>query len=66
MKTLKISVIATLASLVSWWLHLPGKIWPAHPLVADLLLALVLCTILQFVWTDAKAKVKAGPGIDRR
>ena len=62
MKTVKISVVATLASLVSWWLHLPGKIWPAHPLLADVLLGLVLCTILQLVWTDAKPAVKPGPG----
>ncbi len=62
MKTLKISLVATLASLVSWWLHFPGKIWPAHPLLADVLFGLVLCTILQFVWTDAKPVIKKGPG----
>ena len=62
MKILKISLVATLGSLASWWLHLPGKMWPAHPLLADVLLGLVLCTILQMVWTDAKPAMKKDPG----
>lgn len=62
MKTLKISLVGTLALLVAWWLHLPHKIWPAHPMFASVILGLVLCTILQFVWTDAKPVAKNGSG----
>jgi len=50
MKTLKISIIATLASLVGWWLRLPQKVWSEHPYLADFLMALALCVVLQFVW----------------
>ena len=59
MKTLKISLIATLASLVGWWLHLPQKVWPEHPYFADLLMAFVLCIVLQIVWSDKKTEHKS-------
>jgi uncharacterized membrane protein YadS len=52
MKTLKISLVATIAATLAWWLHLPQKMWPAHPMFADFLLALVLCIVLQVVWSD--------------
>jgi hypothetical protein len=52
MKTLKISLVATLAAILAWRLHLPHRIWPAHPQFADFLLALFLCVALQFAWTD--------------
>jgi len=58
MKTLKISVVATLAATLAWWFGVPQKIWPAHPLFADFLLALVLCIVLQIVWTDSKPSLK--------
>ena len=54
MKTLKISLVATAALMVAWWLHLPAKVWPEHPMVADFLMALALCIVLQLVWSDAK------------
>ena len=56
MKTLKITVIATAASMLAWWLHVPQKIWPAHPQFADFLLALGICLVLQFTWSDPKKK----------
>jgi len=50
MKTLKISVVATLAAMLAWWLGFAQRIWPAHPQFADFLLALTLCIILQVTW----------------
>jgi 1,4-dihydroxy-2-naphthoate octaprenyltransferase len=54
MKILKISVVATIASIVAWWLGIPRAVWPAHPHLADFVLALVTCLILQIAWVDAK------------
>jgi len=58
MKTLKITVVATIAMTIAWWLRLPHRFWPGHPYLADVLMALVLCIVLQAVWTDAKTKSK--------
>lgn len=58
MKTLKISVVATLASMVAWWLRFPQRIWPAHAYFTDFLMALVLCIVLQAVWSDPKSEPK--------
>ena len=54
MKSLKISLIATFAATAAWFLHIPQAIWPAHPQIADLLLALVSCILLQVAWKNAK------------
>jgi hypothetical protein len=56
MKTLKITVVATVAMTLAWWFRLPQRVWPGHPYLADCLMAVVLCLALQAVWTDAKAK----------
>jgi len=58
MKTLKISLVATLASMLAWWLRFPQRIWPAHPYFTDFLMALILCIVLQFVWSDPKIEPK--------
>ena len=58
MKTLKISLVATLASMLAWWLRFPHRIWPAHPYFADFLIALILCVVLQFVWSDPTSELK--------
>jgi len=50
MRTLKISLVATIAATVAWWFGIARNIWPAHPQVAGFLLALVLCILLQFAW----------------
>jgi hypothetical protein len=60
MKTLKISLVATLAMVLAWWWRLPHHLWPAHPYLADLFMALVLCVILQLVWSVSKVETKAG------
>lgn len=56
MKTLQISLIATVAAIIAWRIRLPQKLWPAHPQMADFLLALILCFVLQFVWSDPKSE----------
>jgi hypothetical protein len=52
MKTLKISVVATLASILLWRVRVPHKMWPAHPRLAYFLLAIILCVALQLTWSD--------------
>ena len=52
MKTLKITLVATIAALLAWWLGFAQRIWPAHPQLADFLLALVICIVLQFTWPE--------------
>jgi len=58
MKTLKVSLVATIVSILAWWFRLPQTIWPAHPYFADFLLTLTLCIVLLRVWSDAKAEPK--------
>jgi len=58
MKTLKISLIATAASIIAWRMRLPQKVWAAHPQLADLILALVVCIVLQLVWNDPEPAQK--------
>jgi len=58
MKTLKISLVATLASILAWRIRFPHRIWPAHPYFADFLMALILCVVLQSVWSDPKSVPK--------
>ena len=54
MKTAKITVVATAAGIAAWWLRIPFKVWPQHPMLADFLISLVLYIVLQAVWTDTK------------
>jgi ABC-type Fe3+-siderophore transport system permease subunit len=56
MKTLKISLVATIAAMLAWWLGVAQRIWPAHPQFAVFLLALVICLILQFTWSEPTDK----------
>jgi hypothetical protein len=58
MKSLKISLLATLAAILGWWLGVPRSIWPVHPYFVDFLLALALCIVLQVVWADARPESK--------
>jgi hypothetical protein len=59
MKTLKISIIATIAMTIAWWLRLPHMFWPQHPYLADLFMAFVLCIVLQVVWTNPNSAKKS-------
>lgn len=58
MKTLKISLVATVAMVLAWWFRLPHRFWPSHPYIADAVIALVLCIVLQIFWTDSKVESK--------
>jgi hypothetical protein len=58
LKTLKISVVATLALTLAWWLRIPHRMWPMHPILADVLIGIVLCVLLQVLWVDAGSPVK--------
>jgi len=57
-KTFKISAVATVALTLAWWLRIPHRMWPGHPLLADLAMGLVLCALLQFLWVEPKAAEK--------
>jgi hypothetical protein len=59
MKTLKISVIATIAAALAWWIRVPHRFWPAHPRFASLLLGLIICIVLQFTWPDSEPERKS-------
>ena len=58
MKTLKISAVATVALTVGWWLRIPHRLWPMHPMLADLLIGIGLCIVLQILWVEPKAASK--------
>jgi hypothetical protein len=54
LKTLKISVVATIAMTLAWWLRIPHRVSPAHPMLADLLMGVVLGVLLQVLWVEPK------------
>jgi len=58
LKTLKISVVVTIALTLAWWFRLPHRLWPTHPMLVDLLIGVVLCVLLQFLWEEPKASAK--------
>jgi hypothetical protein len=47
-----------MALTVGWWLRIPHRLWPAHPFVADLLIGIVLCVLLQVLWEGPKPTEK--------
>jgi hypothetical protein len=55
MKTLKVSLIATLigtaVGLGAWMLGLGRVLWPAHPQMASFLLTLVTTIVIQTSWS---------------
>jgi hypothetical protein len=58
LKTLKMSVVATLALTLAWWLRVPHRVWPSHPITADLVMGLVLCLLLQGLWVEPETTLK--------
>jgi hypothetical protein len=44
-------LVSTVASIVFWQFGLAGKIWPAHPFVAALVLAALCGIVIQLVLT---------------
>jgi hypothetical protein len=58
LKTLKISVVATIALTLAWWLRIPHRMWPTHPMLADLLIGIILGVLLQVLWVESKPAAK--------
>lgn len=58
MRTLGISVVATVAAILAWQIRLPHRMWPQHPQLADFLLVLIVCFVLQYTWPNATKKSK--------
>jgi hypothetical protein len=59
MKTLKVSLLATVIGLGAWFLGLGRDIWPAHPLWAAFLLTLGASIILMRVVPGKERKKDA-------
>jgi len=53
LKTLKISLVATLATILAWRVHVPQTMWPRHPQLALVLFSLIVCLVLQLVWAES-------------
>jgi hypothetical protein len=58
LKTLKISVVATIALTLAWWLRIPQRMWSTHPMLADLLIGIILGVLLQVLWVESKPAAK--------
>jgi len=58
MKTLKVSAVATIALTLAWWVRIPHRMWPAHPIMADILIGIILCIVLQVLWVEPKTPKK--------
>jgi hypothetical protein len=56
MKTLKVSLLATVIGLSAWLLGLGRDIWPAHPLWAAFLLTLGASVVLMRVVPGRESK----------
>jgi hypothetical protein len=54
LKTLKISIVATIALTLAECTQIPHRMWPTHPMLADLLIGMILCTLLQVLWVEPK------------
>jgi len=52
MKTLKVSLVASVIGTGAWMLGLTRKIWPAHPLLAVFFLTVAAAVILKYVWPE--------------
>ncbi|MGA7634705.1 MAG: hypothetical protein WCB11_28400 [Terriglobales bacterium] len=51
-------LVSTVASIVFWNFGLAGKIWPAHPLFATVVLACICGIVVQLVLTYETASSK--------
>jgi hypothetical protein len=53
MKTLKVSLVASVFGTAAWMLGLGHKIWPSHPQWAVLFLTLTATVVLRHAWFEA-------------
>lgn len=56
MRTLKISLTASVIGTGAWMLGLPHKMWPAHPQWCVFFLTLGLTFLLMYAWPEAEKK----------
>jgi len=52
MKTVTVSLMASVITTVAWMLGLTRAIWPAHPLLAVFFLTVAAGLILRYVWPE--------------
>lgn len=52
MKTLKVSLIATVIGTGAWLSGLAGMIWPSHPMLAVLFLTIATTVGLGLSWSE--------------
>ena len=52
MKTLKVSLAASVMGTGAWMLGLTRAIWPTHPLLAVFFLTVTAGVVLMYVWPD--------------
>ena len=52
MKTLKASLVASIIGTGAWMLGLTRMMWPAHPIIADLLLTVGATFALMYAWPE--------------
>jgi hypothetical protein len=53
MKTLKVSLLASVLGIVAWILGLGHKIGPSHPQWAVFFLTLTMTIVLRYAWPEA-------------
>ncbi len=53
MKTLKVSLLASVIGIGAWILGLTHRIWPAHPQWAGFFVTIAATIILLYVWPES-------------
>lgn len=48
--TLMSTIIATVIGSAAWSFGLCGRVWPAHPFLADLIISLLLVIVVNEIW----------------
>jgi len=46
--------------MLAWRARFPQKIWPNHPQLTLFLIAIAMCVLLQFVWSEDELKPHSG------
>jgi len=56
MRTLKISLFATVLATGAWMLGISQKLWPAHPFWANFLLTCAALVLAYYIWPKPQEK----------
>jgi hypothetical protein len=54
MRTLKVSLAASVIGTGVWMLGLSRLLWPAHPYLGVFFITLIATVVLMYVWPDQK------------